>query len=75
MRKLLAGAALLLLVGCADTRGFIDADAIAGVVGHVCARHDRYVIEDKTISDIHRAVYLRSSEVLQAVVNQALSKK
>ena len=63
--------ALLALAASSCVQGMIRADAIAGLVEPVTDRHDAYVETDEGLADEQRRVYLRSSELLRAVVEEA----
>jgi len=71
MKKLAKWAALaaflVVCAGCAGA-GMVRAEAIAGAVGTVTARHDVYVQADPELGDARKATYLRSSELLRRVV-------
>ena len=49
----------------------IRADAIDGLVREVAERHDRYVGADAALSETQKSVYLRSTELLRAVIEAA----
>jgi len=64
-----AGIALT-LTGCG--RSMISAESIEQPVRNITERHDAYVENDDSLSDVERRTYLRSSEILNDLVDQAL---
>ena len=60
---------LLCLAGC--QRGYILAEAIEPVLVRVAARHDNYVQNDEKLSTPQRETFLRSTELLRAMVAEA----
>ncbi len=62
----------LLLPACAPTHA-VDADAIAGPLKAVAARHDAYVVADPSLSDPEKTTALRSSKILIEIVDEAQS--
>ena len=66
MKKLCA---LILLTGC--SRGMIDVNAVDDLVYEVANRHDVYVAGDQNISEGARVDYLRSTELLRKIMEEA----
>jgi len=62
--------ALLFLLG-ACSMNMIHVDAIAAPVADISARHDAYVQTDSNLSDLEREVYLRDTELLGLVIEEA----
>lgn len=65
---------LVLLVGCVGCiapRGTIHVDNIGELIDTVSDRHDVYVLQDNELTDLQRHVYLRSTELLRKVVEEA----
>lgn len=75
-RVLLLGAACLGLSGCGlfTSAGKIDASVLKDPIEKVAARHDAYVQADESLSEIERRVYLRTTELLQELIREALEK-
>lgn len=61
---------LLALTGC-GTPGYVRADAIEGTLNRALDRHDAYVREDESLSDLQKRTDLRDSELLRRVVKEA----
>lgn len=61
----------VMLAGCGS---MVDATAIKGSTDLICGRHDAYVTNDPTLSDLQRQTYLRSTELLRKVVDEAAAK-
>lgn len=61
---------LLVLTGC-GTPGYVRADAIDGTLFRTLDRHDAYVREDESLSDLQKRTDLRDSELLRRVVTEA----
>lgn len=73
MKRVLKSVAVLAavtLASCGST-DMISVDAIEGSVRIVSDRHDEYVREDADLSEDERAIYLRSTELLRRVVDEA----
>jgi len=51
--------------------GMVYADAIDGPVNRISDRHDAYVKDDASLSADEKAIYLRSSELLRRVLEEA----
>ncbi len=60
---------VLFLASCQT--GMVRADAIDGPVNRISDRHDTYVREDGSLSDDEKSIYLRSSELLRRIVEEA----
>ena len=58
------------LVGCAN-KGMIHVSSIAVPLRAVAERHDAYVTEDASISELERRIYLRSSSLLIEAIDAA----
>ena len=67
--KTLLMLSVLFLAGCSTNT--IHVDALQGVLGPVLERHDTYIGKDAKLSDVERRAFLRSSEMLRAVVKAA----
>ncbi len=67
--KYLLVTSLFLLSACSS--GMIHVDAIEGLVEPLTARHDAYVQNDENLSDELKGDYLRSSDILRAVLEEA----
>lgn len=61
--------AVLLLPSCATD--MIHVDAIDDLIEIVSDRHDVYVEADESLSDDERRRYLRSTEILRGVIEEA----
>ena len=68
-KVLLMGLVLAGVAGCC--KGHIRADSIDGLVDKVATRHDDYVQKDATLKDADKAIFLRSTELLRKVVDEA----
>lgn len=64
-------AACALGVGCAP-KHTINADAIDGPLYRVSDRHDAYVQNDESLSDVERSTALRDTELLRKVTDEAM---
>jgi len=64
---------LLSMAGCKG--GMVRADAIQGLVGEVAERHDRYVAADATLTEQQRSIFTRSTELLRAVIAEAMKSQ
>ena len=70
MKRLIAIVALwAFLPSC--SMNMIHVDAIANSVADISARHDAYVEADPLLSDIEREIYLRDTELLGRVIEEA----
>ena len=65
-------AASLSSCGIFSSAGKVEAAALEGPVTKVTERHDTYVAEDANLSDLEKRTYLRSSELLRKVVEEAM---
>ncbi len=73
MRRLLIACAFVALTGCQTS--MIDANVVDGLATPILARHNAYVQADQTIVDeTIRADYLRSAELLRALIEEAKGK-
>lgn len=63
-------AALLLFTGC-TSKGMIHVASIEGGLVKVLDRHDTYVQNDQGLSDAQRSTYLRTSQLLRKVMEEA----
>lgn len=68
---LLLMVALICLPGCGLFDTGIRPEAIEDTAKDITTRHDKYVTEDGTLSDLERRTYLRSSELLLEVIEEA----
>lgn len=63
-------------LGCTSTPGVpndcVSAGALAGPLDSVLRRHDTYVTNDPTLTETEKATYLRSSQLIEETVEQAL---
>lgn len=75
MKALFATATLacISLSGCGPDQT-IDAKALNGVVRPVLERHDEYVEKDSSLQQVERDTYLRSSELVRQLVDEALAE-
>jgi bifunctional pyridoxal-dependent enzyme with beta-cystathionase and maltose regulon repressor activities len=64
---------ILCTPGCVG-KGQIAAVDVQEVVQLVCDRHDVYVASDSSLVEIQRDVYLRSTELLRAIVRTAIEE-
>lgn len=62
---------LIFLVGCTVPQGYIKADNIRDLVGQVSDRHDRYVQTDESLTQLEKSVFLQSTELLKAILEEA----
>jgi hypothetical protein len=68
--------ALLAVSGCC--KGHIQASNVQELVHRICERHDRFVKGEPSAEDkdpVKKASHLRSSEILQAIVDDAAKKE
>lgn len=65
-------ATALLLGACAGPRDCIRASALEGTVRPVIARHDAYVEADPTLDQAAKDRYLRSTELIEKALQEAL---
>lgn len=79
--KRLAQAALAVvflgtLTGCGlfTSAGKIDASVLEDPIEKVTARHDAYTKADESLTELERAVFLRTAELLRQVVREAQGK-
>lgn len=68
-------ATLLVLValcasGCTSS-GYVHVDTFDGLIGPVADRHDAYVQADKTLDETQKRVFLRSTELLRKIIDEA----
>lgn len=49
----------------------LEAARVALPIQHVCQVHDGYVTADPALTDIQRSTYLRSTQLLLALINEA----
>ncbi len=62
---------LLLLVLCAGCQqGVLRVEPVAAPIMDVCDRHDQWMPDD--LDDLTRRVYLRDTELIRALVREAL---
>lgn len=66
------GLASVCLVGCAP-KASINANTVAQPMRDVAARHDAYVNSDTSLSDLERSIYLRDTEILNTIIDEATS--
>ena len=76
MKKLATLMLLALLMGCSQgatsvQKGTILVGSIDELTYRVADRHDSYVSADQGLSDSERADYLRSTELLRKVMQEA----
>lgn len=57
-----------LLAPCENT---IDATAVSDPIAIVCDRHDAYVMADSSLTPEQRELYLRTTEMLRVLVDEA----
>jgi uncharacterized protein YcfL len=70
-RRIVALVALVALTGCSSPTS-IEARNIAEPLRDVSARHDAYTAADESLSESERARNLRDTELLNAILDQAL---
>lgn len=68
----LAAVAAALVVSACAPRNSINADTLNAVATPVLIRHDAYVLNDPNLDPVEREVYLRSSAMMRATINEAL---
>lgn len=59
----------LCLTGCATN--MIRADAIDGTLRRVAERHDVYIQADPDLDELERDIYLRDTELLRRLLDEA----
>ena len=69
MRKFLLGFIAVFCCGCMT--GMIRAEAVDGTLRAVAGRHDKYITADSTLVDIERRIYLRDTELLTHLLDEA----
>lgn len=65
-------AACVALAGCGPKKT-IDAEAMDGVARPVLERHDQYVRDDNTLEQVEKDTFLRSSELVRQLLDEALT--
>ncbi len=60
---------MLALASCATD--MIRVGAIDGPIERITARHDQYVRDDESLSGDEKEIYLRSSELLNRIIEEA----
>ena len=68
-KRFLMALPLLFLGACATD--MIQVDAIADSVALISERHDLYVLNDQGLSDDERRIFLRDTELLGLVIEEA----
>lgn len=72
MKKLLF--VLPLVFGGCSSSDCIKAGNIEGVTRPILDRHDAYVQQDETLEEFSKKAFLRSSELLRKVLDEATGK-
>lgn len=72
MKQIITILLLCSCIGCASRT--VNVDAISDGVFYVTVRHDAYVQGDETLTEAQKQQYLRTSELLRNVVNEAKSQ-
>lgn len=62
---------IVLMAGCCPYSDHVSVDAIREPAKAVIQRHDIYVHGDPSLLDIERRIYLRTSEELNGVLDEA----
>jgi len=74
MRRKLLLPALLFIALCGCCKGHINAENAAPLVGTVTARHDALVMNSSSYTDAQKTRYLRSTAILNQMVQTALDE-
>lgn len=71
-RTVVSASVLAILVGLSSCKtNMIRVDAIDGPVQRITERHDDYIRDDENLSSDEKEIYLRSSELLNRVIEEA----
>ncbi len=62
-----------LLVGCCPPQT-INANAVSQPLQDVSARHDAYINADESLSETEQSIFLRDTELLNMIVDEATSE-
>ena len=64
---------LVALVGC-ESQGTIRAAEVDVPMRNVVSRHDAYVSQDENLTEVERSTFLRSSEIILNILDEAKPK-
>ena len=72
MKPLIALLSLSALCGSGCTSsGYVHVDTFDGLIEPVAARHDAYVEADAALDETQKRVFLRSTQILRALIEEA----
>jgi len=72
--KMILPFAALAICGLAGCSGMIKASQVKIPMNGIMDRHDAYIEADAAMSDLQRRIYLRDSEIIRGVLDEALKK-